>query len=220
VTATLFVPVVSIARTKRGRYFWAAWWTGTPVPSPIEPAVSRDATASKFAGGRERTGPSGSPGSTEDAGEPPLPNEKTFKKPDASGGGLRSHEEAFTAAARAAAGALPGNPAAHRGGAPEASLVEIDARWANAWLRMLSDLPPFPKPRPEKPPAPAAAPAGTPANNPSLWEILGISAKAPLEEIKAAYRKRALETHPDHGGDPSAFRALVRAYQMALLRRR
>jgi hypothetical protein len=85
---------------------------------------------------------------------------------------------------------------------------------------MLSDLPPFPKPRPEKPPAPAAAPVGTPANNPSLWEILGISAKAPLEDIKAAYRKRALETHPDHGGDPSAFRALVRAYQMALLRRR
>jgi hypothetical protein len=188
VTATLFVPVVSIARTKRGRYFWAAWWTGSPVPASTE-------------------------------GEPPLPNEKTFKKPDASGGGLRSHEEAFTAAARAAAGALPGNPAAHRGGAPEASLVEIDARWANAWLRMLSDLPPFPRPRPEKPPAPAA-PVGTPANNPSLWEILGISSKAPLEEIKAAYRKRALETHPDHGGDPSAFRALVRAYQMALLRRR
>ncbi|HEX6245049.1 MAG TPA: hypothetical protein VFZ61_29210, partial [Polyangiales bacterium] len=27
--------VVSVTRTQRGRYFWAAWWTGAPCLSPF-----------------------------------------------------------------------------------------------------------------------------------------------------------------------------------------
>ena len=49
--------------------------------------------------------------------------------------------------------------------------------------------------------------------------VLGIAADATLVEIKRAYRKKALETHPDRGGDPEAFRAVQRAYEKAVKRR-
>jgi curved DNA-binding protein CbpA len=49
--------------------------------------------------------------------------------------------------------------------------------------------------------------------------VLGVEPKATVEQIRAAFRQRALVTHPDHGGDPEAFRALHRAYQEALERR-
>ncbi|MEI8255453.1 MAG: DnaJ domain-containing protein [Deltaproteobacteria bacterium] len=39
--ASLSIGLVSIARTKRGRYFWAAWWTATPVARPyLKPDAS------------------------------------------------------------------------------------------------------------------------------------------------------------------------------------
>ena len=53
-----------------------------------------------------------------------------------------------------------------------------------------------------------------------MWTILGVTAKATDAEIKRAFRKRAIETHPDHGGDPEAFRALQQAYEKAMLRRK
>jgi DnaJ-class molecular chaperone len=33
------------------------------------------------------------------------------------------------------------------------------------------------------------------------------------EDIKRAFRKRALETHPDRGGDAAEFRRVQRAYE-------
>ena len=41
-----------------------------------------------------------------------------------------------------------------------------------------------------------------------------------LGVLKAAFRERALSTHPDHGGDPDEFRALYRAYERLLAKHR
>ena len=53
----------------------------------------------------------------------------------------------------------------------------------------------------------------------SIWQTLGVAAAATIDEIRAGYRQRALVVHPDHGGDPEAFRALRAAYDEALARR-
>jgi hypothetical protein len=50
----------------------------------------------------------------------------------------------------------------------------------------------------------------------SPHEILGIHANATKEEIKIAYRRRALETHPDKGGKPGEFEAVANAYRVLL----
>ena len=42
--------------------------------------------------------------------------------------------------------------------------------------------------------------------------ILGVAPTAPPEEVRAAYRERVMETHPDHGGDEAAFRRVRWAY--------
>lgn len=50
----------------------------------------------------------------------------------------------------------------------------------------------------------------------SPWGILGINHGASLEEIKKAYRKRALETHPDRNPDKvdgEEFKKVNAAYQ-------
>jgi hypothetical protein len=44
-------------------------------------------------------------------------------------------------------------------------------------------------------PAPRAA-----ARPRSIWDTLGVGARATEIEIRRAYRLRALETHPDRGG--------------------
>mmetsp|Transcript_62826 Transcript_62826/g.138231 ORF Transcript_62826/g.138231 Transcript_62826/m.138231 type:complete len:646 (-) Transcript_62826:48-1985(-) len=43
-------------------------------------------------------------------------------------------------------------------------------------------------------------------------EVLGVPKDASSSEVKAAYRQKALELHPDKGGDPGAFLSLQRAY--------
>jgi curved DNA-binding protein CbpA len=50
----------------------------------------------------------------------------------------------------------------------------------------------------------------------TLYEVLGVSVEASEEEIKAAYRRRVKETHPDAsgGGDPAAFRQVQHAYEV------
>mmetsp|Transcript_14490 Transcript_14490/g.29636 ORF Transcript_14490/g.29636 Transcript_14490/m.29636 type:complete len:579 (-) Transcript_14490:2034-3770(-) len=47
-------------------------------------------------------------------------------------------------------------------------------------------------------------------------EILGVTADATKEQIKMAYRRRALETHPDKGGKAGEFEAVAHAYRVLL----
>jgi len=46
------------------------------------------------------------------------------------------------------------------------------------------------------------------------YEVLGISKTATDKEIKKAYRKGALQSHPDKGGDPDKFKQLTQAYEI------
>jgi hypothetical protein len=43
------------------------------------------------------------------------------------------------------------------------------------------------------------------------FSVLGVSARATREEVKAAFRKAARLHHPDFGGDPAKFRAVAEA---------
>lgn len=164
----LSAALVSITRTQRGRFFWAAWWSAAPLAHP-------------------------------------------FRRPDASNGGAASHGEAMAEAERVA----------------QRALVEIEPRWARACVRLMRGMAPFsPAELREVSPVSGAGP-GAPARPriprepaaKSLWAVLGVEPGASVEEIKRAFRKRALETHPDQGGDAAAFRALHAAYERALARR-
>ena len=44
---------------------------------------------------------------------------------------------------------------------------------------------------------------------------LGVSSEADIEEIRAAYRRRVKETHPDQGGDEDEFKRVREAYATA-----
>lgn len=48
----------------------------------------------------------------------------------------------------------------------------------------------------------------------TLYEVLGIRKNAGARAITKAYRKRAMETHPDRGGDPEEFRQVEQAYKV------
>lgn len=47
----------------------------------------------------------------------------------------------------------------------------------------------------------------------SAHEVLGVSPTANRREVTNAFRRYALDHHPDRGGDPSRFQAGVDAYQ-------
>lgn len=47
-----------------------------------------------------------------------------------------------------------------------------------------------------------------------LYEVLGVDPNASLDDIKKAYRKKALKMHPDKGGDPDKFKELTEAYEI------
>jgi len=49
-------------------------------------------------------------------------------------------------------------------------------------------------------------------SNPNYYEVLGIQEQATQEEIKKAYRKLAVEHHPDKGGDENRFKEIAQAY--------
>jgi DnaJ-domain-containing protein 1 len=51
---------------------------------------------------------------------------------------------------------------------------------------------------------------------PSPYEVLQVTGNATPTEIKAAYRARALQTHPDKGGKPGEFELVARSYRMLL----
>ncbi|MFA9517465.1 ferredoxin Fer [Halopenitus sp. H-Gu1] len=50
----------------------------------------------------------------------------------------------------------------------------------------------------------------------SPYEVLGVDPDADDGEIERAYRRRVLETHPDHGGSAEAFQAVKTAYEAIL----
>lgn len=49
---------------------------------------------------------------------------------------------------------------------------------------------------------------------PSLYDTLGLSRGADASEIKKAYRKLAVEHHPDKGGDAERFKEVQKAYEI------
>lgn len=48
------------------------------------------------------------------------------------------------------------------------------------------------------------------------WEVLGVRRDATNEQIKTAYRQKAMQYHPDHGGDPVMFDQVQKAYNLAI----
>jgi hypothetical protein len=47
----------------------------------------------------------------------------------------------------------------------------------------------------------------------SHYQVLRVAVTATEKEIKVAYRRAARLAHPDHGGDPAAFRRVTNAYE-------
>jgi len=50
----------------------------------------------------------------------------------------------------------------------------------------------------------------------NLYELLGISRESTQEEIKDAFRKKAILCHPDKGGDPKEFNEVRTAYEILM----
>jgi hypothetical protein len=129
------------------------------------------------------------------------PSHAPFRRPDASNGGARSYEEALVEA-QAVAGR---------------TLTIIEPYWARAWKTVLRGQNPGPPPsaaneRPPERPRPA------PAAGVSAWSILGLAPGASLAEVKRAFQRRALATHPDQGGQAEEFQTVQRAYEKLLER--
>jgi DnaJ homolog subfamily A member 2 len=51
-------------------------------------------------------------------------------------------------------------------------------------------------------------------DNKKFYDLLGVDQKASQDEIKKAFRKKALKEHPDKGGDPEKFKDLNVAYEV------
>ncbi len=51
---------------------------------------------------------------------------------------------------------------------------------------------------------------------PSFLKRLGLSLPVTVEDVKQAYYVKARETHPDHQGDPQAFKEIQRAFDEAV----
>ncbi|MCA9614183.1 MAG: DnaJ domain-containing protein [Myxococcales bacterium] len=130
------------------------------------------------------------------------PTRVPFRKPDASHGGSASREAAW-AEAEAAAGR---------------TLHEIDWRWARGWNRILRGQDPF-SPADLRALDGVVAPKTRRGPRPPR-EVLGVGKDASLDEVKAAFRKRAFETHPDRGGDPEEFREVHEAYERLVAKAR
>ena len=150
--AALSRGVFALARTKRKRFLWCAWWTAEPSAKP-------------------------------------------FRPPDAWGGGADTRDAAQALAERAA-----GRP-----------LTPVDDHWAGAWKRHLAGLEPFPKHTVRV----AKGPSGI-----DPFAVLGLTSAATMEEVKLAFRLRALAEHPDQGGSAENFIALKHAYDAIAKRRR
>jgi hypothetical protein len=120
------------------------------------------------------------------------PSHSPFRKPDAAHGGARTFEEALVEA-EAVAGR---------------SLTVIDPYWARAWKTIMRGQDPSPPPA-----ARAGAPRPASAPDASAWSVLGLAPGASLADVRRAFQRRALETHPDQGGEAEAFQKVQRAYE-------
>jgi hypothetical protein len=130
------------------------------------------------------------------------PTAEPFRKPDASHGGASTREEAH-AAAELSAGR---------------TLTVVDGRWALAWSRILRGQAPWLRGAPTHV-GPAVSAAHRPvAKGSKAWAraLLGVDADASAEAIKKAFRALALRTHPDQGGETSAFLDAKRARDVLL----
>jgi hypothetical protein len=130
------------------------------------------------------------------------PTRTPFRRPDASDGGAATWDEALAEAERRAG----------------TKLTSIEPLWARAWMRILRGGAPWPSAASSEPRAQRSRSEPAPAG--SIWATLGIASDATASDIKAAYRRRARETHPDHGGDAAAFQRVLQAYEEALTRHR
>ncbi len=140
------------------------------------------------------------------------PSRQPFTKPDAFSGGARSLEEARKQAERAA-----GRP-----------LREIDPIWARAFVRVQAGQTPWvekkPRTRPKQDPPPHEGASrkrfvpSTERPHECPFAVLGLPKTASLEDIRKAFRRLALETHPDQGGDTASFIRITWARNEASLR--
>lgn len=46
------------------------------------------------------------------------------------------------------------------------------------------------------------------------YDVLGVSQDASKDEIRRAYKRLAVQMHPDKGGDPEKFKELASAYEV------
>ena len=122
------------------------------------------------------------------------PQHQPFRKPDAANGGARTFEEALNEA-QAVAGR---------------TLSIVDSYWARAWKTVLRGQDPGPPPTAARPARQPSAQAGAGV---SAWTVLGLSPGASLAEVRRAFQRRALETHPDHGGAAEEFQQVQKAYE-------
>lgn len=139
------------------------------------------------------------------------PTREPFRKPDRCQGGARTLEEARAHAEREAGGPLD----------------EIDPMWVRAWRRVERGQPAWVKktPKPPKPPpdehsADDRARAGrfVAPRGASPFTVLGVTPMASPTEIRRAFRRLALSTHPDRGGEAKAFMVAKWAYDEAMSR--
>lgn len=56
----------------------------------------------------------------------------------------------------------------------------------------------------------------SPKGRPDFMATLGLLPPYTLDDVKQAYKKKALLAHPDHGGNPQVFQEIQEAYQNAL----
>ena len=51
----------------------------------------------------------------------------------------------------------------------------------------------------------------------NFYNTIGVNETATQDEIKKAYRKLAIEHHPDKGGDENKFKKISEAYDLSLI---